>query len=382
MSSTIEELYERLATNASLDGRFGAIRVAASYEPGAGPGTKVSPPTYPTDAGHPDPYVVEDRLGPDGSKHRCVLLDSRQSEANRCEEALQHAIDAGDLALPHLVLDITTHGTTITMTSLTAPHRSRDAYFRDALDGGGTRFDDTVAGQELMTGAARAFYTYTPADLVYGVWDSHRQRRIQIKFPRVYTSEVVGVGAEIGTRMAGRYDLLTGAAEVTGEGADWELAKDGAKGGKRVSKIGLGPIPPQAGPGGVTVETIRREATLSFAGLARLSLGDATADRAGRAVLAALALLGDRLAFARSAIFLRSGCDLLLIQERLSWVGLGGEEPFELSPDDATGLFRLAVERARAAGLGWEMEPIRLRPMDKLQTLIDRVFLTAPQEGE
>ncbi|MGH9283290.1 MAG: type I-G CRISPR-associated RAMP protein Csb1/Cas7g, partial [Acidimicrobiales bacterium] len=173
----IDQLYDRIAAGASLEGDDGAIRITATYEPAAGPGAKVSPPTYPT--GSDSPYVVEDRAGPDGSVLRCALLDSRQSQANRCEEALQGAIDAGTVALPHLVLDMETHGSPIRITSLTAPHRSRDAYFRDASVPGGQRFDATPPGTALAAGDVGAFYRYTPVDLVYGVWDSHRQRRIQ-----------------------------------------------------------------------------------------------------------------------------------------------------------------------------------------------------------
>lgn len=380
---SIEQLYERLAAGASLEGADGAIRIAATYEPASGPGTKVSPPTYPVVANSDNPYVIEDRLAADGTVERCALLDSRQSQANRCEEALQQVIDAGTLALPHLVLDIETHGTEIRITSLTAPHRSRDAYFRDALAPDGTRFDATVAGASLLSDDAAAFYRHTPADLVYGVWDSHRQRRIQTKFPRVYTSELVGQAAVAGIRMAGRYDLVSGGtAKVKGGDIDWEAVEGAEKGSRRISEIGLGPIPPGKGPGGVTVSSIRREASLSFAGLARLRVADGAAGRAGRAALAALALLGDRLAFGRAAVFLRSGCDLVLVDERLAWVGRRGEEAFELTVADAIALLEMAVDRAAAEGLTWDTAPIRLAPMAKLQTVIDKVFLTAPAEGE
>lgn len=374
----IEDLYERLVRAANLDGPDGAVRITATYEPAAGQGTKVSPPTYPTTGGD-SPYLIEKRRQADGEERLSGLLDSKQSGANRCEEALQEAIDDGRLRLPHLVLDVATHGTTVRVTSLTAPHRSRDAYFRDARIQEGTRFDETPAGAALLAGDAAAFYRHTPADLVYGVWDSHRQRRIQTRFPRVYTTEMVGEDAVEGMHMAGRYDLLTGAATVKGGDLDWELVD---KGGRRVSEIGLGPIPPGKGPGGVTVTAIRRHATLAFAGLARLRVADGDAARAGRAVLAALALLGDRLAFSRPGLFLRSGCDLILIEEALSWVGRGGTEPLDLSADEARTLFDLAVARALAAGLDWDPEPINLRPMDKLQALIDKVFLTAPGEDE
>lgn len=377
-----EQLYERLAAAASLEGDDGAIRIGSTYEPASGVGTKVSPPTYPTSPTE-GPYVIEDRVTADGERRRCALLDSRQSQANRCEEALQQAIDDGRLALPHLVVDVETHATTIRITSLTAPHRSRDAYIRDALAADDTRFDATPAGAALLSDDAAAYYRYTPADLVYGVWDSHRQRRIQTKFPRIYTSELVGEGAVDGVRMAGRFDLLTGATSVKGGDLDWEIAeKDVQKGTRRISEIGLGPIAPGRGPGGVTVTAIRREASLSFAGLARLRVADGDLGRAGRAVLAALALVGDRLVFGRPALFLRSGCDLVLTGERLSWVGRQGEQPLELDIAGAAALFELAVQRAADVGLVWDTEPIHLRPMAKLQAVIDRVFLKAPAEGE
>lgn len=228
----------------------------------------------------------------------------------------------------------------------------------------------------------QAYYRHAPADLVYGVWDSHRQRRIQTKFPRAYTSELVGEGAVNGARMAGRFDLLTGATSVKGGDLDWEIAEKGEKGGRRISEIGLGPIPPSRSPGGVTVRTIRREATISFAALARLRVAEGQAGRAGRAVLAAIALLGDRLAFGRAGLFLRSGCDLVLTDERLAWVGRAGEEAFDLSAGEAAELLDLAVDRAAAAGLTWEADPSPLRPMAKLQGVIDRVFFTAPSEEE
>lgn len=383
---SVDQLYQRLAAGVSLEGEDGAIRVRATYEPGSGPGTKVSPPTYPPKSRGDSAYVIEPRVMPDGSQLPCALLDSRQSQANRCEEALQEAIDDRRLQLPYLVLDIETHQTPFRITSLTAPHRSRDAYFRDSVDTEGRRFDETPVGSALKVGGSGAFYRQTPADLVYGVWDSHRQRRIQIKFPRVYTSELMGEGAIEGDRRAGRFDLLTGGKDIrVKDGAlDWSLAEKGDKGTEKISEIGLGPIPPNpVTGGGVTVRTIRRDATLSFAGLSRLRVADETAlARHGRTVLAALALLGDRLAFGRPGVFLRSGCDLVLTDETLAWVSRKGEEPFELVIGEAFELFSLAVDRAAAAGLTWDVEPIRLLPSRKLQEVIDRVFLTSPEEGD
>lgn len=376
--------YERLAAAASLESDDGAIRIRARYEPGAGSGAKVSPPTYPEDR-RDTPYLLEDRLGPDGVAEKVALLDSRQSQANRCEEALQDAIDVGRLELPHLVLQLVTHAHTIRITSLTAPHRSRDAYFRDSRLGE-TPFDKTPEGSALADTSsedATALYLHSPADLVYGVWDSHRGKRLQTKFPRVYTSELVGRGAVSGSRAAGRYDMFTsGKRKVSGSDDDWTPDD---KGKSKLSAVGLGSIPPGVvAAGGVTCRTIEREATLSFAGLARVRVGtDSSQRRAARAVLAALAILGDRLAFGPPALFLRSGCDLVVESESLSWVRRGGQEQnFELSASDASALFLHAVDGAASAGLQWSTEPLRLAPQEKLQRVVNEAFLAAPDEGE
>lgn len=385
----IPSMYDRLAAGASLESDDAAIRIRASYEPGAGRGAKVSPPTYPQD-GRESPYLIEERVGPDGNPEKVVLLDSRQSQANRCEEALQYEVDDGRISLPHLAVELTTHGRPIRITSLTAPHRSRDAYFRDSQIDGAV-FDDTPIGRSLTDVSpadATALYLHSPADLVYGVWDSHRGKRLQTKFPRVYTSELVGRGAVAGLRAAGRYDMLTsGKRKVTGSDEDWEPEEAGRGKGKagKLSEVGLGSIPPSIGAaGGVTVRTIEREATLTFAGIARIRAGETAGQRrAARAVLAALALLGDRLAFGGPAVFLRSGCDLVLKEESVAWARRGGDEdPITITVPDAIALFEHSVGRATEAGLGWQAKPLLMRPQHKLQRVIDEAYLAAPDEGE
>lgn len=385
----VEQLYDRLAAAASLEGADAAIRFRATYEPAAGPGSKVSPPTYPVED-RSTPYLFEDRRVPDGVR-RAVLLDSRQAQANRCEEALARAIEQDRVWIPHLVLGVETHGRRVTITSLTAPHRSRDAYFRDAEDPEGRPFDETEAGRALAACTpedATALYRYAPTDLVYGVWDSHRGLRLAARFPRVYTSEVVGWEPEEGLRAAGRFDLITsGQQRATVEGRDW---RPDPKGKKKLSELGLGAIPPttrnqrgQPMPGGVTVAGVERLAVLSFPALARVRLGDGpAAARAGRAVLAALAILGDRLAFGGAGLFLRSGCDLVKVSEDVAWVGPGGAQE-RLDPVDqdlAVDLFRLAVSRAEGAGLAWQPEPIVLRPRENLQGAIDDAFFAGIEE--
>jgi CRISPR-associated protein Csb1 len=385
----VEELYQRLAAAASLEGHDAGIRFRATYDPAAGPGAKVSPPTYPVeDRG--SPYLIEDRRLPDGGR-KAVLLDSRQAQANRCEEALAGAIERGEVRIPHLVLEVETHGRRMRMTSLTAPHRSRDAYFRDAEDADGRPFDETEPGRELAACTsedATALYRYAPTDLVYGVWDSHRGLRLAARFPRVYTSELIGWEPEEGVRAAGRFDLITSGQQraTVVEGRGWTADP---KGKKRLSELGLGAIPPTTRnprgdplPGGVTVAGIERLGVLSFPGLARIRLrADGPAARAGRAVLAVLALLGDRLAFGGPGLFLRSGCDLVRTSEDLTWVSPNGAgERLELDAASALELFQHAVARAEDAGLRWHPEPIVLRPRPNLQAAIDGAFFAGVEE--
>jgi len=387
-----EELYERLAAAASLEGADAAVRISARYEAAGGPSEKISPPTYPVGDKENPPYLIEERWDGD-EKIKVVLVDSRQAQANRCEEALQDAIDAGDLALPHLTLATEVQGTAIRITSLQAPHRSRDAYFRDSETADGTVFDKSPVGAELRDARpedASPLYRHSPADLVYGVWDSHRNLRLAPRFSRVYTSEMVGWRVEPGRRAAGRYDLyVSGGRKVEGGNDDWQPG-DGTK-GKKLSELGHGSIPPnifvkdkaskmdKLVPGGVHVQRITRAASLGFAGLARVKLGqlDATGHRAARAVLAALALLGDRMAFGRAGVFLRSGADLVLVDESMTWVGRGSEEMLDLSIEGAQALFQMAVERATAAGAPWEMAEVPLRPQAKLQQMLEEAYSTS-----
>ncbi|OYP19208.1 type I-U CRISPR-associated protein Cas7 [Streptomyces sp. FBKL.4005] len=385
----MEALYERLRAAASLQSGDGAVRVVAEYEPVGGPGAPIFPPTVKVKATDAAGYLVEPRWV-DGQQTEVVLLDQRQSQANRCETALLAAIEREETFIPHLVLSTQAAGVGVRVTSLEAPHRSRDAYFRDAVNAEGHPFDKTDAGAGLQAASARdlrAYLRWVPSDLVYGVWDSHRKRRIQVKIPRAYSSEMVGVAPLAGKRAAGRMDPLNLPGEVVQVTASGWQFTDGAKKAKdksqaKLSELGHGMIPPSEGAGGVVVKAVQRTATLSMAQLASLRFGDASPEfcEAGRALVGAIALLGDRLAFAAPVIRLRSGCDLMLVSERIEWVGRGVDgrpstEPLALAtPEQALALFEVAVARAEAAGVEWPKRPVEFQPASGLQEAIRRSF--------
>ncbi len=371
------EMYARLSEAVTLTTETAVVRVSATYQPAGGPGSKIYPPTYPPPArgqSEPSPYVVEKRVV-GGVQREDVLLDQVPSQANRAEEALLRARRAGLIALP--LLELHHHGAApIVLSSLQFPHRYADAYLRDSLVDG-VPFDRSDLGLSMLAASqsdANALFAHDPGSLVFGAWNSHRKGRQQ-KFPRVYASEVIGWDPVEGARKAGRMDPvnLVGAAKPTAQG--WEYAAAGEKvKGEKLSEIGHGNIAPQSSHGGVTITSASRMATLSLAGLDRLGFGDASpaAAVAARTVLAAYALLADRLAFSGPSLWLRSGCELVLESEQLEWVLRGGAtESFDLPTATAIDLFALAVERAADAGLPMSTDTVTLSPTVALAKAID-----------
>jgi CRISPR-associated protein Csb1 len=396
------ELTLDMLTHALHDGRasdFAAIRFRQAYEPAGGRGAKVYPPTYPRDG---VPYIFERRFNDSGEPIETVLLDSIGSQANRVEEVLLDAVDEGRLKLPLLVLETTVHGRPLRLTSLEMPHRCSDAYLRDAVTHDGEPFDRTEIGRMLRRAALRdatIVYRACPTALVLGTWDSHRGRpELSFKAPRVYVSELYGVAPdrETGFRVGSRLDpvgMLGGRVRRTGqEPGDWELIEiegeettEQLPGAERVrraetdklSNVGHGNVAPSVDLGGVAISSAHRHSSVSLAGLRRLRFpvdGDRSLDRdaAGRTVLAALAIVGDRLAFGRADLSLRSGCDLVVLEDRVELVARGGAvDQVELSIDMALGLLQEALQRATDLGLTWLDDPIVLRPRENLQRALE-----------
>jgi CRISPR-associated protein Csb1 len=74
-----EGFYGDLRSAVALAGERAVLRVKATYQPAGGLGSKVFPPTYPSQDGRP--YVIESRMV-GGEKREDVLLDSVPSQAN------------------------------------------------------------------------------------------------------------------------------------------------------------------------------------------------------------------------------------------------------------------------------------------------------------
>ncbi|TDB97416.1 type I-U CRISPR-associated protein Cas7 [Micromonospora fluostatini] len=400
------DLVQRLLTAVAEDRQDAGIAFSGSYQPVGGQGGKIMPPTYPVpdhevraaqrEGRLPRPYLVERRLV-DGHQRDTVVVDQVPSQANRVEEALLAARDAGRVDLPLFELTMKEEG--VRLTSLDFPHRYADAYLRDS-EVDGVRFDDSQVGRTLRRVSAddvRPLYRREPYSLVFGAWDSHRQGRWPT-FPRIYTSSMYGIEYLEGDRRAGRHDPLnlTGAIDDKGKAeGDWRFLAEGTRAkGRRLSEIGHGhiaPHPPRAGAttpavrhAGVVVEEVRRTGWISLAGLERLRFGDAPAEAAtaARATLAALALMGDRLAFGRPSLWLRSGCDLTRISESVYFERDGGvPEPVNVSVIEAVDAFVALRDRARAGGVIMDTDAVPVAPTRQLAEAIRAALTSTSGDG-
>lgn len=369
---------------------------SAGLEPLAGRGGLVKPAVY--EGGR---YQLGRRWWGDGVDRRqvdVVSVDNVPSQANRLEAALE--VLAEQLGLPQVVLDLGGVGglpphLPTRLSGFRFPHRQADAYLRDSLLGG-ERFIATPAGRALIdaTGdAAGPILEWFPQALLFGYWQSHLgKKRSQSKLARSWVSEIVGYDpATVETRaMAVKGDPLS--LSVTEQArfdpddglAGWELVdgskKAAGKGarGVRLSELGHGQVlstGDDAAPAGVSFAEIVQQATVSFASLRRVRVGEGAPDQdaAARAVLVALGIVAHVGAFGRS-FSLRSGCDLRPVSSEWVWLGASGDEPIEpLGLDDAVGLFRSVVDAAEGVGLPvgsrWP-EPLVLEPDESLTKAI------------
>lgn len=361
-----------------------AFRSRTRLQPAGGEGDKVFPPTY---AGAV--YAKEDRQI-NGAKVPCVLLDSVQAQANRLEEALQRALDAGTLKnVPVLNVDFTGIGLLDEVgrvSSLEAPHRIADAILRDSLLDK-EPFRKSELGKSLDQASlqnATPLYKLCPTALVFGLWDSAGPKGgLGAKFQRALVSEIIGVNAEIGVKTSSRIDPLgmrAAAKVIKKPDGGYELAGEKAKEGVSPSEVNHGNIPPDiSAAGGVTLDYAEQTVVLSLAALRKLRFpvdGKTTPERdaAARTVLAALALTAAMLA-AESGFDLRSRC-LLWPTDVMKWELLEtpGKTPteFTITAKEAIKLLEEAVAAAEKLGLVWQREPVKLTPSPNLVALLKR----------
>lgn len=393
MKLTLPALTEALSNDSTAAG----VSVRAELEPLGGPNAPVKPAVY---AG--GLYQRDKRWEGTGDDRRvveAVVIDNIPAQANRMEAALLRRRD--ELGIPTFDLDMSGAGelpphVPSSLSSLEFPHRHADAYLRDAQLEDGTAFTASEAGKSLYGASNRkpeAIYRWFPASFVFGFWQSHMGKLgPQTKFARAVDCEIVGLSpASVETHRLGlKGDPLnlsiTDAVQYDEKDpTSWDLSGAG-KAGKSKSKdslaeIGHGQVPVSASDaplGAISFERVIQLCTVSFPRLRTIGTGDAEADAAGRAMLAALGIVAYTAAFS-GGFTLRSGCDLRSVSSEWRWMGDDGDESLDrVTPAAAIELFAASVKQAEAAGLPvgaqWGSAPVRLVPKPALLKVLKQSF--------
>jgi CRISPR-associated protein Csb1 len=369
------------------------ITITTALEPLAGLFAPVKPPIYPGASSGDGPQYQKDTRwfgeGADARTVEAVVIDNVPSEANRLEAALEGL--RSDAGLPAIEVDLAAAATLPPhvpgrLSIFRFPHRSADAYLRDAsLDG--TNFPKTDTGVAILSATAdspAALFEWAPQSLLYGFWQSHLGKKgSQAKLARSWVSEIVGYEpAATDTTVLGvkgdpanlPNDIPVDANED--DGREWSIAASGK--GKKLSEVGHGQVPLGGStPAPISFRSIEQRSTVSFASLRRVN-GPAPAE--GRALLAAMGLLAHVAAFGRP-FSLRSGCDLRPVSTSWTWLGATADEAIDAPTlDEAAALFRSVVAAAEAAGLPvgskWASEPLVLVPNAELTKVLAQTFPT------
>ena len=372
-----------LLTEASLPGGATCLTSVTELEPAAGPHASVAPAKFASgrQSDAKGEYAYEKRYL-EGVPSQAVIIDSKQSQLNRCEAALAQAVADGHQVLsrmPRVEVTYQRDGLNEAYSDLTLPHRIFDGHIRAGSVGGTpvTQLDAYRAIRNATPANARAVLNASPVSLVFGSWDSSRFTR-QGRWRSALVGEIIGFCAD-------NHPALRGGARVDPVGmqvrldeaelkalAEAQRAELSAKNfknavnakpkekGERISAsmLGLGGIPPTLDAlGGVACSRIIRSHVLSFATLRQMRFGGGhEGDAACRALLAALAL--NALARSDAELYLRANCDLrergpasVDIDQR------GGERLVldALTITEADELLAAALERAgQDAGVAWD----------------------------
>ncbi len=379
-----------LITRAANPGGSTCLTSVTELEPAAGPHASVAPAKF-ASRGTRDKkgaYAYERRFL-HGEARTAVLIDSKQSQLNRCESALALAVaDKHPLLarLPRITVSYDRRdGTAEEYSDLTLPHRVFDGHIRaGTVDGRPvTDLESYRAIRNSSPANARALLDASPVSLLFGCWDSSRSAR-QGRWRSALVGEIVGFCYDRETDMRGgaRVDPV-GMQVQLGEAAlkaladrqqselpakkHAEIVKAAANSkGKPVSAsmLGLGGIPPSLETlAGVACQPIIRSHVLSFATLRQIRFGTGPeGDAACRALLAALAL--NALARSDAELYLRANCDL--VERGSASVELdqrGGDrlslEPLSIEAADALLAEALAAAE-KSAGVSWNGVVLRV----------------------
>lgn len=376
---TLADLIENLEL-----GGGSVITSITELEPAAGPHASVAPAKFVD--GSKSVFAYETRYI-DGDARKVVLIDSKQSELNRAEAAIEQGrqYQYGNEAvvkIPRAVVTYKTENGPVEYTDMELSHRIFDGHFRAGrVDGKPITENDQYRALRNCTPAdMSALLNTAPAALLFGAWDSTRKSN-QVRLRSALVGEIIGVladqepGAEHRQARRGGARVDAVAASVKLAPKDMEsLVNDqeaelspGNVGARRndikkakadarisASTLGLGSIPPVLEEtGAVACCRIIRSWVLSLATLRQLRFGqDETKNVAARALLAALGL--NAIARAERELYIRANCDL--IESAAPVVTLdqrfGEKKPFApLTVEHTDQLLLEAIENAKKAGV-------------------------------
>jgi CRISPR-associated protein Csb1 len=375
-----------LLRSATTAGGPSVLVSTTALAPAGGPQASVAPARYVSGRPGSDTatYAYEVRFI-DGEPRHVVILDSKQSQLNRAESALQQAIwDGVDplVRVPQVRVTYARDGIDEVYTDLTLPHRAYDGHVRaGTVDGVPVTQTETYrAARDATPANARALLEFSPITLVYGGWDATRRSR-QGRWRSALVGEIVGVVADEAADP--RHQPLRGGARVDPVAMQVQLSRDAlialataqedelspalykkivnaakkSDSASSGSTLGLGGIPPTLNQlAGVACSQIIRTHVLSLATLRQIRFGAGPdGDAACRALLAALALNG--LARSDAELFLRANCDLVETGPTTVTIDRRGGDHEALAPltiPEADALLASAIDAAsREAGIDW-----------------------------
>ena len=339
-----------------------------------------------------------------------ATIDSWGSQASRCEALLatrctpSHHLLADEIGYP-LVIVTDEEGRTLT-TSAELSHRQADATWRllkGELETKGINFEGI---QQATRDSADALLTGFPTAIPFGWWHSHTKRSrsqkagdnpgknssakkpgrtkkvdddameairddldyyvmdpSQSRSARLFTSEIMALGVSERRRRAGRVDRVFGGA-------------GGEVGGKRLSVLGLGSLPPTEDedkmPSDLTYRTIEGHAFLSLTGLRSFQFEQVDEVLARTLVVCLTLLLYTTL---QHHLDLRAGAELRVVEPGTrAQVARHGAAPEPLglpAPDELRKLVRTLGREAGWPGKTTTLVVSPTSPLGKLLNLVD-----------
>lgn len=365
------------------------ITSITELEPAAGPHASVAPAKFVD--GSKSVFAYENRYIEDDAQ-KVVLIDSKQSELNRAEAAIEQGRQYGDEAvvkIPRAVVTYETENGSVEYSDMELSHRIFDGHFRAGrVDGKPITENDQYRALRNCTPAdMSALLNTAPAALLFGAWDSTRKSN-QVRLRSALVGEIIGVladqepGAEHrqARRGGARVDAVAASVKLAPKDMESlvndqeaELSPKNIKKNRdaiaaaskaknkdaahvSASGIGLGSIPPSLEEtGAVACRRIIRSWVLSLATLRQLRFGqDETKDKniAARALLAALGL--NAIARAERELYIRANCDLIESSAPVVTLDQRSGKKKEFAPltvEDTDQLLLEAIKKAKEVGV-------------------------------